>query len=160
MSNAIQIRMGGYGPSTTGFSRALKFIGDRLEAQFGDRIDVKYVWNIMDFGYRAEDILWLVERGILTLSRPVETFTFTDIEEAPVPSLNRGFSAPIKLIVNLTGDHLRFLAAHDPDPFNRWQAVQMLAMRLLVDNAEAIRALGQHFGVALERSRCYPYRRD
>jgi len=66
-TRAIQIRMGGYGPATTGFSKAMKFIGDRLERQFGDRIDVKYVWNIMDFGYRAEDILWLVESGVLTL---------------------------------------------------------------------------------------------
>jgi tripartite ATP-independent transporter DctP family solute receptor len=64
---AIQIRMGGYGPASTGFSRALKFIGDRLGAQFSDRIEVKYVWNIMDLGYRAEDILWLVEHGLLTL---------------------------------------------------------------------------------------------
>src|SRR5436305_1194022 len=67
MAKAVQIRMGGYGPATTGFSKALKFIGERLEKQFGDRIDVKYVWNIMDFGYRAEDILWLVESGMLTL---------------------------------------------------------------------------------------------
>ena len=67
MGKRIQIRMGGYGPATTGFSRSLKFIGDRLEQQFGDRVDVKYVWNIMDFGYRAEDILWLVENGLLTL---------------------------------------------------------------------------------------------
>jgi TRAP-type C4-dicarboxylate transport system substrate-binding protein len=67
MSAPIQIRMGGYGPATTGFSRALKVIGDRLEQQFGDRVQVKYVWNIMDFGYKAEDILWLVEHGLLTL---------------------------------------------------------------------------------------------
>src|SRR4051794_7386098 len=67
MTKAIQIRMGGYGPASTGFSKALKFIGERLEKQFGDRIEVKYVWNIMDFGYRAEDILWLVEHGLLTL---------------------------------------------------------------------------------------------
>jgi tripartite ATP-independent transporter DctP family solute receptor len=67
MNAPVQIRMGGYGPPTTGFSRALKMIGDRLEAQFGDRVDVKYVWNIMDLGYRAEDILWLVEHGLLTL---------------------------------------------------------------------------------------------
>jgi tripartite ATP-independent transporter DctP family solute receptor len=59
--------MGGYGPATTGFSKSLKFIGDRLEAQFGDRVDVKYVWNIMDLGFKAEDILWLVEHGMLTL---------------------------------------------------------------------------------------------
>jgi TRAP-type C4-dicarboxylate transport system substrate-binding protein len=64
---AIQIRMGGYGPATTGFSKSLKFIGDRLEQRFGDRVDVKYVWNIMDFGYRAEEILWLAESGVLTL---------------------------------------------------------------------------------------------
>jgi TRAP-type transport system periplasmic protein len=67
MPEAIQIRMGGYGPAGTGFSRALKFIGDRLTAEFGDRVEVKYVWNIMDLGYRAEDILWLVEHGLLTL---------------------------------------------------------------------------------------------
>src|SRR5688572_24075926 len=67
MAGPIQIRMGGYGPPTTGFSRALKLMGERLEAQFGDRVSVKYVWNIMDFGYRAEDILWLVENGLLTL---------------------------------------------------------------------------------------------
>ena len=67
MGDPIRIRMGGYAPPTSGFSRALKRIGDRLEAEFGDRVDVKYVWNIMDFGYRAEDILWLVEDGLLTL---------------------------------------------------------------------------------------------
>ena len=67
MPEAIQIRMGGYGPASTGFSRALKRIGDRLTAELGDRVAVKYVWNIMDLGYRADDILWLVEHGLLTL---------------------------------------------------------------------------------------------
>lgn len=67
MSAPIQIRMGGYGPPTTSFSRALKFVGDRLEAELGDRVEVKYVWNIMDLGYRGEEILWLVESGMLTL---------------------------------------------------------------------------------------------
>jgi tripartite ATP-independent transporter DctP family solute receptor len=67
MDDRISIRMGGYGPPTTSFSRALKRIGDALEQQFDGRVDVKYVWNIMDFGYRAEEILWLVEHGVLTL---------------------------------------------------------------------------------------------
>jgi TRAP-type transport system periplasmic protein len=67
MSQPIPIKMGGYGPPTTSFSRALKFIGDRLEAELGDRVDVKYVWNIMDLGYRGHEILWLVESGVLTL---------------------------------------------------------------------------------------------
>jgi TRAP-type transport system periplasmic protein len=67
VSGAIQIRMGGYGPAATSFSRGLKLIGDTLGAALGDRVDVKYVWSIMDFGYKAEDILWLTEHGVLTL---------------------------------------------------------------------------------------------
>jgi tripartite ATP-independent transporter DctP family solute receptor len=67
MSEPIHIRMGGYGPATTGFSKSLKFIGDRLEAEFGDRVAIDYVWNIMDHGYKAEDILTLVENGEMTL---------------------------------------------------------------------------------------------
>src|SRR5437588_4743711 len=67
MADPIAIRMGGYGPPTTGFSRALKRIGDQLQAEFGSGVEIKYVWNIMDLGYRVEDILWLVEHGLLTL---------------------------------------------------------------------------------------------
>ena len=67
MSKPIPIRMGGYGPPTTGFSKALKFIGDKLQAEFGDRVAIDYVWNIMDHGYKAEDILTLVENGEMTL---------------------------------------------------------------------------------------------
>lgn len=63
----IVIRMGGYGPPTTSFSRALAHIGNRLTAAFGDAVDIRHVPNIMDLGYKAEDILWLVEDGILTL---------------------------------------------------------------------------------------------
>jgi aminopeptidase N len=73
------------------------------------------------------------------LTRPAETFVFGDIGEPPVPSLNRGFSAPIKLVANLSADDLRFLAAHDVDPFNRWQALQTLATRLLLDNVTNLR---------------------
>ena len=63
----IQIRMAGYGPPTTGFSKSLKFIGDKLEAEFGPRVAVEYVWNIMDHGYKGEEILTLVENGEMTL---------------------------------------------------------------------------------------------
>jgi TRAP-type C4-dicarboxylate transport system substrate-binding protein len=60
--------MGGYGPPTTTHSRALKMIGDRLAAQFGKEVDVRYVWNVMDFGYKAEEVLWMAERGLLTVA--------------------------------------------------------------------------------------------
>ncbi len=81
-----------------------------------------------------------VERGVITLTKPKETFVFTGIETRPVASLNRGFSAPIKLTANLDDRDLTFLAAHDSDPFNRWQAVQTLATSLLMENVAAHRA--------------------
>lgn len=76
-SRPIEIRLGGYGPATTTFSHALKLIGDRLKAAFGDGVEIRYVWNIMDFGYKSEDILWLVESGVLTLGYQSSSY-FTD----------------------------------------------------------------------------------
>jgi aminopeptidase N len=81
-----------------------------------------------------------LERGVIELTRPSQTFVFTGIAERPIPSFNRGFSAPIKLSLPIEPDDLRFLAAHDRDPFNRWQAVQSLAMSLLTANVAALRA--------------------
>src|SRR5262249_4562973 len=80
--------------------------------------------------------------GVLILDRPAETFVFRDVDTPPVLSLNRGFSAPIKLTANVSAEDLRFLAAHDSDQFNRWQALQTLAMRLLVDSTAAQRTGG------------------
>src|SRR5262245_59862008 len=62
-----RIIMGGYSPATTSFSLAMKRTGDRLQAKFGKDVDVKYVYNILGLGYKGEDILWLVENGLLTL---------------------------------------------------------------------------------------------
>ena len=67
MSQRIRIRMAGYGPASTGFSKSLQFIGDRLQSRFGDRAAIEYVWNVMDHGYKAEEILTLVESGEMTL---------------------------------------------------------------------------------------------
>src|SRR5215475_4099027 len=78
--------------------------------------------------------------GVLTLTKAKERFVFADLPERPIVSLNRGFSAPIKLTANLRDGDLPFLAAHDRDPFNRWQAMQSLATALLIDNVAAHRA--------------------
>jgi aminopeptidase N len=77
---------------------------------------------------------------VVVLADAAATFEFVDVDERPVLSINRGFSAPIKLVNGLSADDLAFLAAHDSDPFNRWQAVQTISMRLLVDNVSALRA--------------------
>jgi aminopeptidase N len=79
-------------------------------------------------------------RGVLELTGPSQSFVFTGVVERPIPSLNRGFSAPIMLSLPIEAEDLRFLAAHDSDPFNRWQAVQSLAMTLLKANVAALRA--------------------
>ena len=76
-SRPIEIRLGGYGPATTTFSRALKLIGERVKVALGASVEVRYVWNIMDFGYKSEDILWLVESGVLTLGYQSTSY-FTD----------------------------------------------------------------------------------
>jgi aminopeptidase N len=84
------------------------------------------------------------DHGVLTLTKPTEVFVFTGVNERPVPSLNRGFSAPIKLAVERTSDDLLFLAAHDTDPFNRWQALQTLATGVLIGNVTRRHDSGAH----------------
>jgi|SoiMethySBSTD1v2_1073268.scaffolds.fasta_scaffold03180_10 aminopeptidase N len=81
-----------------------------------------------------------VERSLVELTEPSLSVTFADVPASPVVSLARGFSAPVKLTSDLSADSLRFQAAHDSDPFNRWQALQTLATALLVDNTAAARA--------------------
>ncbi|HTC03407.1 MAG TPA: aminopeptidase N [Xanthobacteraceae bacterium] len=80
-----------------------------------------------------------LSRGVIELRQPSQTFVFSNIAERPIPSINRGFSAPVKLSLPIEAGDLRFLAAHDSDPFNRWQAVQTLAMSLLTANVAAVR---------------------
>jgi len=83
-----------------------------------------------------------VVRGVLTLSQPKQTFEFTGVQQRPVLSINRGFSAPVKIASNVSAEDYKFLAAHDSDQFNRWEAVQSLAKALLMENVAAIRASG------------------
>ncbi len=74
-----------------------------------------------------------VRDDLIVLDKAQATVTFTGVPNKPVPSLLRGFSAPVKLTTNATEADQLFLARHDSDPFNRWQALQDVAMKLLVD---------------------------
>ena len=69
---------------------------------------------------------------VLELTEERQSFTFTGIEAAPVPSLLRDFSAPVVLEFSYSDAELSFLMAHDGDAFNRWEAGQRLAMRRLL----------------------------
>jgi len=107
----IRILMGGYGPAATGFSLALKQIGDRLEAKFGDLVDIKYVYNILDFGYRSEDILWLVEDGVLTLGYQSSSYLTDRIPALGVVDLPFLFSDTAKARAAMDGALGRALTA-------------------------------------------------
>ncbi|KAL1507663.1 hypothetical protein AB1Y20_007280 [Prymnesium parvum] len=74
----------------------------------------------------------LLPERILELTEASQTFVFNSIASEPVLSLLRGFSAPVKLDFPLSDETLAFLAAHDDDPFNRWDASQQLGKRVLL----------------------------
>ncbi|MCA0893959.1 aminopeptidase N [Microbulbifer agarilyticus] len=77
---------------------------------------------------------------VLHLTEATQTFTFAEIPERPLPSLLRGFSAPVKLRYRYTSDQLLFLMQHDTDSFNRWDASQRLAFEALEQLQQAYRA--------------------
>ncbi|MGA9797021.1 MAG: aminopeptidase N [Rhizomicrobium sp.] len=79
---------------------------------------------------------------VLELTRPEETFVFEDVDCAPVPSLLRGFSAPVTVDAGLGDEELAVLMAGDNDPFVRWDSAQTLGIRLIRSLA-ADRAAGK-----------------
>ena len=74
-----------------------------------------------------------VEDGILELKKAKQTFTFKNITSRPVASLLRDFSAPVNLSFAQSTDDLEFLMVHDSDLYNRWQAGQTYATRLILE---------------------------
>ena len=70
--------------------------------------------------------------ALLELTEQEQTFTFHGIAQRPVPSVLRGFSAPVKLELPRDEDELAFLMAHDADPWGRWDAAQAFAQRMIL----------------------------
>ncbi len=70
--------------------------------------------------------------GVIELATDSRSVSFSGLSERAVPSLLRGFSAPVKTASDLTDTDLAVLIAHDTDSFNRWQAAQTLATRALM----------------------------
>jgi aminopeptidase N len=68
---------------------------------------------------------------VLELRRKAETFNFVDVPSRPVLSALRGFSAPVRLLIEHSDEDLAFLMANDSDEFNRWDAAQRLATRII-----------------------------
>ena len=110
MSNAIRIRMSGYGPPSTGFSKSLKLIGDKLGAQFGNDVKIEYVFNIMDHGHKAEDILTLVENGEITLGYQSSSYLTDRVPELGFVDLPFLFSSNAQARAAMDGTLGEFLA--------------------------------------------------
>ncbi len=85
--------------------------------------------------------------GLHVLTQDSETLSFPDIDSEPVPSVLRGFSAPVILDCDYSDAHLLTLLAHDTDAFNRWEAAQRLSLRrainFIVDSADSTRATAE-----------------
>ena len=75
---------------------------------------------------------------VLQVTEAEQAFTFVNLAEQPLPSLLRGFSAPVKLSFPYSRDQLMFLMQHDSDGFNRWEAGQQLSVQVLQE------LIGQH----------------
>lgn len=78
-----------------------------------------------------------VTSTVLEITEPEQSFIFNNIKEKPLPSLLRGFSAPVKIHYEYTREDLAFLMAHDSDEFNRWDASQQLGIKLVLSLMDA-----------------------
>ena len=85
----------------------------------------------------ADDPTSYGHEALLVLGQHESSWTFVDVPSAPVPSLLRGFSAPVALDDGLDDAALLTLLAHDTDPFNRWEAAQRLSLRRLLAAVQA-----------------------
>ncbi|MBL8471302.1 MAG: aminopeptidase N [Rhodocyclaceae bacterium] len=84
----------------------------------------------------------LAATEVLSLTAPEQEFVFESVDAPPVASILRGFSAPVLLDYEQTDEELALLMAHDSDPFNRWEAGQRLATRLMLAGVAALQAGG------------------
>jgi aminopeptidase N len=80
-----------------------------------------------------------IKRGVFELASASRSIVFKNVAARPALSLLRGFSAPVRVDDDLTEADLLTLSRHDRDSFNRWQAVQTLATRVLLRGVNAVR---------------------
>ena len=76
----------------------------------------------------------VTDKHLLVMTEAAQSITFLQVTEEPVPSILRGFSAPVLLQFDYSDEQLLTLLASDPDPFNRWEAGQRLALRIAIES--------------------------
>lgn len=78
-----RVRLAGYSPATTSFSRGMWHIGERIQAEAGGGLNVDYLYNVLEIGYGGGDLRWLVDAGVLTMGYA----TITDVPELELAAL-------------------------------------------------------------------------
>ncbi|MXZ80035.1 MAG: aminopeptidase N [Gammaproteobacteria bacterium] len=124
--SALELTLGQHCPVTADGSDKKPFmipVATALFSEEGEKIDI---------GTDGNDT-------VLILKSPKQTFRFENIPCPAIPSLLRGFSAPVELDADLSGRQLALLLHHDDDPFVRWDAGQQLFLNQLLDDIASIR---------------------
>ena len=92
---------------------------------------------------------------VLEMTEREQSFTFDNVSTRPVPSILRGFSAPVKLTTDLSDDDLRLLQLSDTDGFNKWEAGQTIALRtisrVMADGESDISQFIDDFGIIIDQ---------
>lgn len=81
--------------------------------------------------------------GVIHLTSGSAEVVFDGVKARAVPSVFRGFSAPVHIQSDLSPEDRLFLTGRDPDPFNRWEAAQQIALGMLAGATNTIRAGGK-----------------
>jgi aminopeptidase N len=102
--------------------------------------DAPYLIPIRVALFTEQGALIAGSERLLQLSASTQSFVFNHIDTEPVPSLLRDFSAPVYLDFDYAPEQLTVLLAHEPDPFNAWEAGQRLATQLILEASAAIAA--------------------
>ncbi|MBA3518932.1 MAG: aminopeptidase N [Rhizobiales bacterium] len=84
-----------------------------------------------------------VADGVIHLTSGSAELVFDGVKARAVPSIFRGFSAPVHIQSDLSPEDRLFLTGRDPDPFNRWEAAQEIALGMLASATDAVRAGGK-----------------
>jgi aminopeptidase N len=132
----VQAMQDASGIDLTQFKRWYDVAGTPVVAASGDFKDGTFTLKVRQSMNPPFHIPFAVKIGereeVLSLKKTEESFTFP-AKQKPVPSLLRGFSAPVILDYPYTEEELLHLMAHDDDPFNRWEAGQRLATTTILE---------------------------
>jgi len=85
------------------------------------------------------DISSISTSKVLEMTQMEQTFLFNNVSEKPLPSILRGFSAPVNIKYDYSNEQLGFLMANDSDEFNRWNASQQLAVNFILELMDNIK---------------------